>query len=111
MEFVNNASLDANGNILVYVFAPGKYIVSSQSISGTQGNMDVDALIEMFATPTPEPTPEPTPTLEPTPAPTLEVVDDKASVNMVPILLVLLVVLGAALIITVIAFKAKNLAK
>lgn len=69
-EYVHDAATDEDGNVLVYVFAPGKYIVSAASIPGTVGNMDLDTFIEMFATPTPEPTPTPSPTPEPTLEPT-----------------------------------------
>lgn len=69
-EYVHDAATDEDGNVLVYVFAPGKYIVSAASIPGTVGNMDLDTFIEMFATPTPEPTPTPSPTPEPTLQPT-----------------------------------------
>lgn len=67
-EYIDTAKTDENGNVLVYVFTPGQYIVSAKSIEGSVGNMDIQAFIEMFATPTPEPTA--VPTTEPTPAPT-----------------------------------------
>ncbi len=72
LEYVNAAETDENGNVLVKVFAPGRYIVSATSISGAEGNMDEETFIELFATPTPEPTPTPSPTPAPTPTYTPE---------------------------------------
>lgn len=105
-EYVEDAGTDEAGNVLVYVFAPGKYIVSSESISGTVGNMDMDTFIEMFATPTPTPSPTPsptpTPTLVPTATPEPEQTMDSKSITIwvLGAVLVLLVgALGAVLVI------------
>ncbi|MEX1376142.1 MAG: hypothetical protein AB1Z23_01600 [Eubacteriales bacterium] len=107
VEFVNNAEVDDSGNLLIYIFAPGQYIVSAKSIDGTEGNVDMEALKELFATPTPSPTPEPTPTL--TPSPTPEIVEDN-SISMDPAiaLIILLGALAAAFITAMIIFKAKG---
>lgn len=99
-EYVQDAGTDEEGNVLVYVFAPGKYIVSAASIDGSVGNMDIDTFMEMFATPTPSPsptpTPTPTPTLEPTATPEPET-SVFGGTNMLTIILagVLIVLIGA----------------
>ena len=66
LEYINAAGKDEAGNVLVKVFAAGRYVVSAVSIEGAEGNMDEQAFIEMFATATPEPTAEPTAAPEPT---------------------------------------------
>jgi len=107
LEYVNDAQIDNDGNVLIRVFAPGSYIVSATSITGSEGNMDVDAFIELFATPTPEPTslPTPTPTSTHMPTPITEpVVEETNRVSpsiwiLGGVLLALLAVFMVALVI------------
>jgi|GEM_PF-6679298 len=107
VEYVNAAKTDDSGNVLVYVFAPGQYIVSAKSIEGTEGNMDMATFVEMFATPTPEPTPTPTPV--PTPSPTPEPVEEKTEVAPIVWLLgTLLLILLIAFVFTIVMFKRKK---
>jgi len=111
IEYVHDAGTDEDGKVLVDVFAPGKYIVSSASIDGSVGNMDLDTFVEMFATPTPSPSPTPSPTptatIAPTATPEPENKMDGKSITiwaLAAILVILLGALGAAVVI----FKKKQ---
>ncbi|MBN2880094.1 MAG: hypothetical protein JXN65_10760 [Clostridia bacterium] len=108
LEYVNSADTDGNGNISVKVFAPGNYIVSAESIVGSEGNMDVEALIEMFATPTPEPTPTPTLTPPPTPTPTSAQIETEREVNYSALLLATVLLVLIAVLVTLIIIKKKR---
>ncbi len=101
LEYVNAAGTDESGNVLVKVFAAGRYIVSAASIDGAEGNMDEQTFIELFATPTPEPTTEPTATPMPTPTATPEPEAKSAQSSMVYILGAILVVLIGALVFVI----------
>jgi len=109
LEYVNSADTDGNGNISVRVFAPGNYIVSAESIVGSEGNMDVEALIEMFATPTPEPTPTPTLTPQSTPTPAEAPIEEKTSNKYIPYIFAgVLILLIGILIRLILVRKERN---
>lgn len=114
LEYVNVASLDSGGNVTIKAFTPGYYLVSAVSIPGSEGNMDEDKFIELFATSTPEPTAVPTLTPEPTvvaQAPTAEPEEEdvtKIGLTIWTIGTVALVVILVFVVMLVIAIKNQN---
>jgi len=90
IEYIDNAETDDEGNVLVYVYTPGQYIVSAKIIEEAVGNMDMTALAETSAKPMP--TPVPTFTSAPQPSATPIPKNNKTS-NLSVWLLVILAVL------------------
>lgn len=109
-EYVNVGKIDGNGNILIEVFAPGKYVISSSSIDGAIGNMDEETFIELFTTPEPTVSPIPEPILVPeaTSDNISEMVSNRA--KTLPIVWVLMSVLILLLVglSTVVIINIKN---
>lgn len=105
LEYVNEASLDIDDNLVVKVFAPGSYILSDVSIEGSEGNIDEDTFIELSATPAPQPTTEPTPTVTPSIEPTEEPDENSTAKIALPvwvlvgILVIVITAFGIALVV------------
>lgn len=107
IESIQSAVVDADGFVTFDIYHCSSYFVSSAIIEGASG---------VIVQPTPEPTPEPSPTIaptpEPTPVPTEEPIESSAPVmaaaNGFPLIVLIAVGGGAALItvfITMLAFK------
>lgn len=107
IESIQSAVVDADGYVTFDIYHCSSYFVSSAIIEGAAG---------IVVQPTPEPTPEPSPTVAPTPEPTPEpteapaepVEPAMASVTGFPLIVLIAVGVGAALIavlFTMLAFK------
>ncbi len=107
IQSMQSAVVDSDGFVTFDIFHCSNYFVSSAIIEGASG---------VVVQPTPEPTPEPTPTAtlapeptpEPTPVPTESAEPVMASATGFPLVVLIIVSGGAALIavlITMLAFK------